>query len=481
MARGGGDDRLPLLGGAYQARSFIAEAQRCVNLYPEINPKDAPTPVTHYLTPGIVELSQPEVDVVRALYRASNGGLYAVIGETLYSINADFTGTAMGLINPGTGPVSIADNGIVGIVVDGTRFGYWFVIGGGTVFTITDTAFYGADRACFLDGFFVLNRPSTNQFYISPYYWDGIEPFDPLDIAAKTGSPDVIISIAVIHRELWLIGQLTTEVWYNSGGADFPFERLPGVFVEHGMLRGYSVASADVSVFWLGRDLQGQAIVFQTKEYAASRISTHAIEKAISSYTVVNDAIGFIYQQQGHTFYILIFPTANKTWVYDLATKLWHERAWIDENGDEHRIRWNCVAASRNIILAGDWENGKIYRVGLDVFTDDGDPIVRRRGFPHVVAGGRRVSYDFFQADVQCGAFPGPAGEQFMSLRWSDSGGAAWGNPVKLSLGSTGSYNAAPSVRNLGMARDRVFELFWDFPYETALQGAFIQKTVAET
>lgn len=52
--------RIPLIGGAYQAKSIIANAQRCVNLYPEANPQSdqPPSPATHYPTPGLVKIGE---------------------------------------------------------------------------------------------------------------------------------------------------------------------------------------------------------------------------------------------------------------------------------------------------------------------------------------------------------------------------------------------------------------------------------------
>ncbi len=48
---------LPLIGGSYSSRSVIANAQRCINLYPEGNRKDSPTSVTHYQRPGLAALA----------------------------------------------------------------------------------------------------------------------------------------------------------------------------------------------------------------------------------------------------------------------------------------------------------------------------------------------------------------------------------------------------------------------------------------
>lgn len=484
MARGGGDDRIPLLGGFYQAPSLIANAQRCLNLYPEINQKDAPTPVTHYLTPGIDQLVLPFAGAVRGAYRATNGALYVCIGARIYFIDTNWSALHIGSIGAGTTPVSMKDNGLIVVLVDGTTNGYWWALGGVVVTAIADPAFYGATAVCYLDGFFLFNRIGTNQFYVSPNFWNGLTPFDATYIASKIGGPDQIIDIAVIHREIWLIGAVTTEVWYNAGGADFPFDRLPGVFVEHGMIRGWSLAQADVALFWLGRDTQGQCIVFQGSDYTALRISTNAIEKAMQSYAVNNDAIGFTYQEAGHTFYVLIFPSADKTWVYDMATKLWHERAWIDNNGAEHRIRANCYAFAYNTHVVGDWQNGKLYDQSQDLYDDDGQPILRRRSFPHSVKNGQRVSYASFIADMEVGTPdaatpPGPP----VYLRWSDTRGATWsdGVPLEMDFGSTGQYYRSLLVRRLGIARDRVFELYWSFSYKTALQGAWVKAEVAET
>lgn len=483
MAKNSKSARVPLLGGAYKSRSLIAGAQRAVNLFPENTPQinQPPTPVVHMLTPGLLPLIQPVVGMVRGAYRATNGALFICVGVNVYFVNTDFSYTLCGTINPGTSIVSFADNGTTMVVVDGSADGWWLGLGSTVLTQISDPAFYGANFTCYLDGYLIFNRPATNQFYISPPFWNGTDPFDPLDIAAKIGGPDVIIAVTVMHREIWLIGQLTTEVWYNAGGADFPFERQPGVFIEHGMVRGWSIAQADVNIFWLGRDRQGQSIVLMGKDYNAFRVSNHALEDAIQSYGDVTNCVGFTYQQDGHTFFVLTFPAADKTWAYDLTTGEWHERCWTDTNGIEHRIRPNCAAFAYNITVVGDWENGRIYVYDLDTYTDAGMPIVRRRGFPHLVNDGKRLSYKSFTADMEVATAPAPGPTNTVMLRWSDTAGRTWGNPVELPFGSTGDYIRSMSVRRLGMARDRVFELFWSLPYKTALQGAWIEVEPSDT
>ena len=81
------------------------------------------------------------------------------------------------------------------------------------------------------------------------------------------------------------------------------------------------ITKMDNGVFWLGKDARGQGIVYRANGYTGTRVSTHAVEWQIQRYGDMSDAIGYAYQQDGHTFYVLTFPSADATWVYDAATK----------------------------------------------------------------------------------------------------------------------------------------------------------------
>jgi hypothetical protein len=130
--------------------------------------------------------------------------------------------------------------------------------------------------------------------------------------------------------------------------------------------------------------------------------------------------------------------------------------------------------------VVGDWESGDLYALDQNTHTDNGLPIKRVRGFPHMIADGKRVIYRQFIADMQVGTTEAP-GSAIVSLRWSDDRGASWGNAIQGSLGATGEYLTSIQFQRLGMARDRVFELSWSEPIPTALNGAFIDTKVAVT
>ena len=481
--------RIPLNIGAYEARSIIASAQRAVNLYPELNPADSPVKMTHYTSPGLVTIRvAPVPGYGRALYRASDGTGYACIGSNVYRIESNFTYTLLGtLANYGT-PVTMQDNGLALVIVDGTPNGYAIDMTAGTYGAITGAAFYGADRVDFLDTYFLLNKPSTNIFYISLSNVDytmltGGTAFDPVDFAAKVGYPDPINTLIVMHREAWMIGTQTCEVYYNSGAADFTFQQLPGSFVEHGCVAKYSVAKQDLMIYWLGQDAQGKAIVFKGAGYKAIRISTHALEQEIGSYSTISDAVSYTYQQDGHSFYVLNFPSADKTWVWDEATQLWHERAWLDSNGNLRRHRAQCAANiyGKNVCL--DWETGTLYEFDLNAYTDAGNPIPRIRSFPHILDDGKRVRHTSFIADLQVGTLPETLqqDEPKLTLRWSDTRGASWSDGIMQGMGSSGEYLRSIQFNRLGIARDRVYELSWSVPTKTALNGAFLQTQTLGT
>lgn len=488
------NEPLLLTGGFYQARSLIANAQRCVNLYPERNPEDAEVPFTQYLTPGLSALRRsgasdgPAEGVFRGLYTASSGVLFGVVGQWLYVIDADWRFFAVAeLVTVATTPVSMSDNGDVLELVDGSQTLYVVDLTTYAVSTLGNgDNFYGADKVDYIDTFFVYNLPNSQAFYCS---LSNSTTIDPLDIAEKTGLPDRLQTLICIHREIWLLGaQLSTEVWYNSGGSLFPFSIVAGVFLEQACVAKYSVAKHDLLTFWLGIDKDGLLTVFMGQNYKAVPISTKAIAAAMSAYTVVSDAIGMVYKQQDHVFYVLTFPTEDKTWVFDLSEGLWHERTWTDSDGVEHRIRANCMALAYGKVVCGDWENGTLYELSLTTYEDEvvegtPSPIVRRRGFPHIINKGKRITHQFVTLDAQCGEATVDLVDEDVTiyLRYSDDRGKTWGNPVPQSLGLAGEYILMPKWSQLGMARDRVYEVFWSGAFNTALNGLWLDASGALT
>ncbi|ARU23734.1 hypothetical protein RSSE_c3353 [Ralstonia solanacearum] len=467
--------RVPLVSGAYQAKSVVAEAQRCVNLYAERNLKESPFPYTYYPTPGLTLLATAAPNYGngwRQLYSASNGTTYGVCGSTVYAISSTWKLTALGDIASQSGQVQMVDNSTYLVIVDGSSQGWTVNLADNTFSALADSAFLGGNRIDFVDGYLVLNKPSSNQWYVS---LANQITFDATDFASKSGYSDTLVGTIVSKRYIYLLGAATSEVWFNAGGTTFPFERLPGVFMQYGCAAVGSIAQMDGNVYWLAQSKEGVAFLCRTEQFNASQISTFALDNEIAGYSTLSDAVAFTYQIEGHFFYVITFPTADKTWQYDLSTGQWNELAWIDKDGALHRHRANCYASAYGSPVVGDWQNGNLYLWDVNNYTDNGNPIPCIRSFMHSVDDNSdRLRYREFIANMEVGNGGGHIPVPVF-LRWSDTRGKSWGNRVSTSLGLEGEYLTSLQFQRLGMARDRVFELSWSAPVKTSLLGAFVQ------
>ena len=465
----------PILGQAYVARSVNAAANRMINLYPEATPapegKDA-----GYLNraPGLRKLATIGTGPIRGMWQYGSYG-YVVSGARLYRLDSSWNSLAIGAI-AGTGPVSMVDNGTQ-LFIAANPEGYIYNVSTNEFAEITDPDFPGAVMVGYLDGYFTFQEPNSQRFWVTQLL-DGTS-VDPLDFASAEGMPDDLISLFVDHREVWLFGTQSVEVWYDEGNVGFPFSRIQGAVNELGCAATYSVAKMDNSLFWLGSDARGHGMVFRANGYTGKRISTHAVEIAIQSYDILSDAIGFTYQQDGHSFYVLTFPSAQKTWVYDAATDLWAERAGF-ANGQFIRHRANCQMFFNEEVIVGDFQNGKIYAYDLTNYADDNQPqkwLRSWRALPTGTNNLKRTAQHSLQIDCETGVGldTGQGSDPQIILRWSDDGGHTWSNEHWMSIGRVGAYFFRAIRRRLGMTtklRDRVYEVSGTDPVKIAIMGA---------
>ena len=477
--------KTPILGSTYVARSVNAADARMVNLFAEVlqEGKEAA-----YLQrcPGLLNLATIGYGPIRGLWSFSSDTTtaFVVSGNSLYKIDTNYNATLLGTI-AGTGPVSMADNGIqLFIAANGPS--YIYNNNTNAFAPITDPDFPGAVTVGYLDGYFVFNEPDSQKIWITQLF-DGTS-VDPLDFASAEGSPDGVVGLIVDHREVWVYGTNSVEVWYDTGASDFPLQRIQGAFNEIGCAAPYSIAKMDNGLFWLGADARGQGMVYRANGYTGQRISTHAVEWHIQQYGNLSDALAYTYQQDGHSFYVLIFPSANTTWVYDVATQTWHERAgW--SNGAFTRHRSNCQMAFNNKVIVGDYENGNIYAFDLTYYQDNGE--IQRwlrswRALPQGQNNLKRTAQHSMQLDCETGVGinSGQGDDPQVMLRWSDDGGHTWSYEHWAKMGRIGQFGYRTIWRRLGMTvkiRDRVYEVSGTDPVKLAVMGAelFVTPTSA--
>jgi len=412
-------------------------------------------------------------------------GQYTSNPSNNVSTTSDGSGTGLTLtLTFGTGTGSTGNYVINNsqTVTSRTMYGLNF-----TELPSTDGAFAGGSVVDIVDNYFIYNRPDTQQYAAS----DLLSPITyGLSFASKFTGPDDLVSLIVDHGQIYLLGEKTSEVWADVGTFPFPFQRIPGASSQHGIAAKFSMARFGNSFAYVSRNDRGQAVIVQMNGYFPQRISTHAVENTLVNQTI-SDAVAYTYQLEGHECYVVSFPTLELTWVYDGATQLWHKWLWTDTQNNYKRHRSNCGALFQNQFLVGDYENGQIYRLDPNNYTDNGTHIRRMRRCPHLVADFQRQYFDELQIQFQPGiGLQGietfPLGDNDIGinpqamLRWSNDGGSTWSNEHWAGIGKVGKYQNRIIWRRLGQARDRIYEVVVTDPVKAVIVSANLKASVGE-
>jgi len=350
-----------------------------------------------------------------------------------------------------------------------------------TVLPANDGAFQGGGTVDITDNYFVYNKPDSQLWAAS----DLLSPItDPLSFASKDGSPDDLVSIIVDRREVYLLGEMSSEVWINSGAVPFPFTRIPGTSTQQGIAAQYSMSRMGNSFAYVSKNNRGEAMIVRMNGYFPERISTHAVETTLVNQNVAN-AIAWTYQLEGHEVYVVTFPsigTNGLTWAYDNTTGLWHKWLYRNNQNEYERHRGNCCAFFNQQVLVGDYENGKIYQLARNFYTDDGQPIRRIRRAPHITSDLQRQYFHELQIQFQpgVGLSTGQGEDPQAMLRWSNDGGSTWSNEYWTTIGKQGKYLNRAIWRRLGFSRDKVFEVSISDPVKAVIISANLKAEAGE-
>jgi hypothetical protein len=428
----------------------------------QINSVDAPAVVT-----GDITGTTLDVTVV------TSGTLQ--IGQTLEGANVT-DGTIITAFGTGTGGTGTYTVSPSQTAASATIYALnW------TVLPSTDGAFEGGGTVDITDNYFLYNKPDSQLWAAS----DLLSPItDPLSFASKDGSPDDLVALIVDRREVYLLGEMSSEVWIDSGGVPFPFTRIPGTSTQQGIAAQWSCARMGNSFAYVSKNNRGEAMIVRMNGYFPERISTHAVETTLVNQNV-SDALAWTYQLEGHEVYVVTFPSVGEnglTWAYDNTTGLWHKWLYRNNQNQFERHRGNCCAFFNQQVLVGDYENGKIYQVAREFYTDDGQPIRRIRRAPHITSDLQRQYFHELQIQFQpgVGLSSGQGQDPQAMLRWSNDGGSTWSNEYWTSIGKQGKYQNRAIWRRLGWSRDKVFEVSVSDPVKAVIISANLKAEAGE-
>lgn len=460
--------RFPLFGTGLEAKSLRNSAQRRLNVFMEAKKDGDRQQMAWYGTAGLSLFGSSLGDTpVRGMYQLGDY-LYCVHRGTLYQINAAGTATSRGTLSTTEGRVDITGDGTYIVIVDGTA-GYSFHTGTNAFAVISDADFPDTCNTCgFIAGRVLVDKDGTGSFYCGDSY--APTSWDATNFATAESSPDDLVRVYVDGGEIILFGSRTTEFWGNTGAADFPFGPVQGATAQWGLAARWSVAQLGNSVTFLASNQLGQVQVVNLQGYTPRVISDVDLETLINRYTVTSDATAFSYLAGGHQFYQLNFPTAGKSWLYDLHSGLWSELEAGTE-GARHRAEMGTNFNGKTIVA--DYATGQLYELDLDTYTDNGAVIAREMRSRHVFDE-NPVTIRELWLDMETGVGLEGGVEPQLMLQVSRDGGHTFGNERWTGLGGIGEFTKQAKFRRVGMADDFVLKVRMTEPVRFACLGAWL-------
>ena len=481
--------------GFYTSQSPLADAQECIDLYPEIVESEmGASRMTLYSRQGLAQFNNPGGNQVRGNFTIqtgpSAGRTFKVVDAMLYEELANGLFNAIGNVGNDGGPVSFAAcpqqlalvsagnlysyqlaTQVVPNIVAGTLTGP--ILGPWAPATVTQVSQ--------IDGTFYVLVTSSQTIYASNIF--DATTFNPLAIKIINTFADNVVGMIADHEFLWIAGPKQTEVDYNAGSFPFPLAKMPSGSIEQGIAAQFALTQLDNAIFLIGqRNDQGAAIAYRTNGFTFQRISTHAVETAWQSYAKISDARAFAFQENGHSFWIVTFPSAQVTWGYDASINKWHKRGfWNPMLGAYQAALPICHTYAFGKHLVGDRQSGRTYQMssptqavggGWNFVTDNGAPIRRLRRGPHINVEYQRKRYNELVIYLETGLGPEPPlldgagnarGPQLFFHRSKD-GGHTFGQVRAKDCGLAGNYLKRVSFRRLGQARDFLPEVFCSDP-----------------
>jgi hypothetical protein len=341
--------RFGFVGPTYQAQSLNANAQRCVNLYPEHDESGSgKSEWQMYNRPGLALFAiLPGTNRSNGLWEA-NGRFFAVAGAALYEIFADGTFAALGAVVNDGNPVQMANSETQLLILSGGfMYGY----------QLNTNAFLGQvgsdwnGRADRLFGWISLraDQELADDLCLEParYHHLAVDEFHhcfrfPRQHRFDVGKPE-----RTLGPRSYEIGGLR-----RRGAVPFPFVPNLSRYMEEGTGAQWAEVALDNTLFWLNQNKRGSMVAYRLNGYNPVRVSNHAIENQWQSYTVTSDALGWSYEDRGHKFWVIYFPTQNVSWVYDVATGMWCEWSWLNPATGSRKVIWPSRIPSSS---AGIW------------------------------------------------------------------------------------------------------------------------------
>lgn len=461
--------------GTYRAKSPVSVAERTVNWYVEPLPGAGKNAAALFTIPGETVFSVGTTGVGRGLFEVG-GRVFGVFGDVLEEIFQDGGRT--------TRMTQLAVDGAQVPVLHNTDGGdTLFVAAGGVLramvlatnaVTVVNVGATAHDAAM-ADGYVLaLDRSDSSVLQSNKYSSVFTGAY-----FQRAAASDRWVAIARHGREVWVFGERTSEVWANDGGFPLAFAAVPSARIPHGIAAPWSRCSTAVGLFWLSQTEQGTGEVVLAQGLSAVVVSDFSFAQQVQAYTRIDDAVGWVYQDGGHTWYVLEFPEQGATWTFDLVTRVWAERGqWSSAEGRYRawRPRHHVYAFGRH--LCQDGTTGNLLALTHATARHASGEMIRcYREAPAVFNEKKFLFYSRLEVHVESGrgASSGDGVDPQMELLTSKNDGRTWASQGTRSLGKQGEYGASPVWRRLGRGDSFKAAIVVTEPMPTQVIDAYLE------
>jgi len=349
-----------------------------MNLMPEYQPQPASS---GYLRPaeGIEQFG----DVGSGKDRGGilwNNILYRVLGPKLVAVTSGGAISTKGDVGAGVYVSMDYSFDQLAVASSGNLY-YW----DGSTFThVTDPDVGTVLDVIWVDGYFMV----TDGEFIAVSELGAPTSFSPIKYGSSEADPDPIKALLKVHNEPYVLNRNTIEIFENIGGTGFPFQRVEGAQIQHGVVGTHACCVFLDTIVFVGSGRNEEITVWQAQAGNAYRLATKEIDLLINAYpeSVLSTIKVESRITPGHELVYIHLP--DRTLVYDqLISKKLETPVWFQLNSglsstDEYRGR--SFVRAYNQWWCGDTQSNYLGRMSYSKGSNWGVEVLWRFNIPLV-------------------------------------------------------------------------------------------------
>jgi hypothetical protein len=486
---------IDLIGGSYQHKYKNFNSQRTINFYPVPSTAEEKnkTMVALFPTPGLDLYSSIPGRYNRGIWVTQVHGLsnrcFTVVDDKLYELtnNGSVVILRGSLTNIGTGSTKVwmVANANNQLGIFHYNASYVLDLSTNILTQITSVQFPNhVTSVAFTDGYTFITADDAVYFCTSN---DMLNNWSSLNVYSPTSRPAPTIAVTTFKEQTFNFTSETIETYYNDGST--PWIRLPRSTVFVGLVAPETLSTWNDGFMFLGREKDGEAQIYYYDGQSCVPVSPFSITWNINKSNSLRDSYSFMqHTKDGHVLYYLTVPDLNTTFVYDVQTKIWHERQSTqpmqDSNGDfvysKFRGRHSCNFNGVN--LFADVYSGNVFKENYSSFTENNNVIIRSRisktfGQEKAQIDVSSVEFDFNSGQA---VLSGQGSVPRLMFKYSKDNGLSFSSERLIVLGQTGKFLERARIRKLGTARQWTIAIAISDPIDFMVQEAVAHGSIGQ-